>query len=380
MTSSAELLTLYAPPERAPDTQLQRQTALFADALQVACLDAVPDIVTILNQQRQIVFANRSLVEFLGLQHREEVYGQRPGEALNCEHSFAMSAGCGTSEFCRDCGAAHAMLAGLEGRPDVQECRITRRDTGEALDLRVRSTPLQVEDERFTFFSITDISHEKRRQALERIFFHDILNTAGGLKGFVELLQESDPDELDELTDIVHRLSRELIDEIQGQKNLSAAESGELCVEPAPTGSLEILRDAIHLYRNHEIARSRHLRLDENARDVSFVSDPTLLRRVVGNLVKNGLEASVPGSTVTLGCAEREATVELWVHNPGVIPRPVQMQIFQRSFSTKGTGRGLGTYSIKLLTEKYLKGQVSFTTSDEEGTTFTLSYPLSLED
>lgn len=41
------------------------------------------------------------------------------------------------------------------------------------------------------------------------------------------------------------------------------------------------------------------------------------------------------------------------------MPRTSQLQIFQRSFSTKGKGRGLGTYSIKLLTERYLKGTAS---------------------
>jgi PAS domain-containing protein len=376
--TSAELITLYAPAERAPDAELQRQAELFADPLQVACLDAVPDIVTILNQQRQIVFANRSLVESLGLEHREEVYGQRPGEALGCEHSFAMKAGCGTSEFCRDCGAVHAILAGLEGKREVQECRITRSDSGEALDLRVWTTPLQVDGEPFTFFTLADIGHEKRRRVLERIFFHDILNTAGGLKGFVELLQESDPDELDELTDIVHRLSRELIEEIQGQKTLSAAESGDLEAESTPIRSLELLQDVLDLYRNHEVAENRHLRLDANIPNIPFISDPGLLRRVIGNLVKNGLEACAPGSTITLGCTKREGRIEFRVHNPGVIPRSVQLQIFQRSFSTKGAGRGLGTYSIRLLTEKYLKGNVSFTTSPEEGTTFTVSYPLFL--
>jgi signal transduction histidine kinase len=57
------------------------------------------------------------------------------------------------------------------------------------------------------------------------------------------------------------------------------------------------------------------------------------------------------------------------------MPRHVQQQLFQRSFSTKGGGRGLGTYSIKLLSERYLKGDVSFVSSQAEGTTFTVRFP-----
>ena len=67
------------------------------------------------------------------------------------------------------------------------------------------------------------------------------------------------------------------------------------------------------------------------------------------------------------------------VHNPGVMPVSVQHQIFQRSFSTKeGQGRGVGTYSIRLFTERYLGGQVTFESRAPEGTTFTVRVPREL--
>ncbi len=109
---------------------------------------------------------------------------------------------------------------------------------------------------------------------------------------------------------------------------------------------------------------------------VIFENDFTLLGRVLGNLVKNALEASTPGQTVTLLCLQEDDRVAFHVHNVTVIPRHVQQQLFQRSFSTKGNGRGLGTYSIKLLSERYLKGEVSFTSSPSHGTTFTVRFPL----
>ena len=96
-------------------------------------------------------------------------------------------------------------------------------------------------------------------------------------------------------------------------------------------------------------------------------------------MLKNALEASRPGETVTLGCEEVEGKIRFWVHNAGFIPPAAQLQIFQRSSSTKGEGRGVGTHSKRLLSERYLKGSVSFTTSQENGTVFTASYPLALE-
>lgn len=64
------------------------------------------------------------------------------------------------------------------------------------------------------------------------------------------------------------------------------------------------------------------------------------------------------------------------VHNPGVMPLEVQHQLFQRVVSTKKAGHGLGTYSMKLLTERYLSGTISFTSVPAEGTAFTVRYPL----
>ena len=93
-------------------------------------------------------------------------------------------------------------------------------------------------------------------------------------------------------------------------------------------------------------------------------------------MVKNGIEGSIPGERVTMGCGAEGELVAFWVQNPTYMPEKVRLQVFNRSFSTKGTNRGLGTYSMKFLTERYLGGDISFTSSEEAGTTFTARYPL----
>jgi len=68
----------------------------------------------------------------------------------------------------------------------------------------------------------------------------------------------------------------------------------------------------------------------------------------------------------------------LWVRNPTVMPRDVQLQVFQRSFTTKGSGRGLGTYSMKLLADRFLNGKVSFTSVAGIGTEFRITIPAAI--
>jgi len=82
---------------------------------------------------------------------------------------------------------------------------------------------------------------------------------------------------------------------------------------------------------------------------------------------------------VTLNSQSDGDNVIFSVHNETVMPQDVQWQIFSRSFSTKGKGRGMGTYAMKLLTEKYLSGKVYFESEKGSGTTFFLEMPAKLQ-
>ena len=371
--------TQFAPAERLFPEEIQTQSAFFSTLPYLRQLaDGLPTVFLALNTHRQIVFGNQALADLAGRKRPEDLYGLRPGEALHCIHSDETEGGCGTTEFCKTCGAARAILAAIGGRKNVQECRITTHD-GQSLDLRAVAAPL-MDGNGFVSFAVEDISHEKRRRALERIFFHDVLNTAGGVQGLTELLKEEpDPREAGELIDMIRTGAHTLIEEINAQKALSAAETGDLVVEPETVRSDDLLKEVIGLYENHLASKERRIMLHPDTQPIEFTSDRTLVSRVLGNMTKNALEASSAGQTVTLVARRREDGVELSVHNPGLMPRDSQLQVFQRSFSTKGKGRGLGTYSIKLLTERYLKGRASFTSTEDEGTTFFISLPMQLD-
>jgi signal transduction histidine kinase len=267
-----------------------------------------------------------------------------------------------------------SILASLEGKKSVEECRLTRMVNmqTEAFDLLVYSVPFIYKNQKYCICSIADISHEKRRRALERIFFHDVINAAGGLEGLADLLESEAPAQIRNDLNMLKTGLRGLLEEIFAQRELASAESHELPVTMADIQSMDIMNQVIGTYANHEIAKDKKLRVDAASASVNFQSDPTLLRRVLGNLIKNALEASQPGDTVTIGCTADRKSLSFWVHNPTVMPREVQLQVFNRSFSTKGGGRGLGTYSVKLLTENYLRGAVSFSSEAGKGTRFTV--------
>ena len=371
------LETEFAPAERASQHEVCRHfDALSATPLLQDLMRAIPNIVLILNQKRQIVFANERLLEQFQLQEVREALGQRPGELLDCVHASETEGGCGTTRFCRHCGAVRAILQAQKGHMDVQECRILQSD-GKALDLRVWATPLTFNGENFVIFAVTNIEDEKRRAMLERTFFHDILNTAGIIRGAVELLPTAEEAETTEqLQGMLLSATRRLIGEIEMQNELVAAEQGDLQLAYENIEARAFLHELARIYATHKVANKKHIAVTPVAEEIVVQSDPRMLARVLGNLIKNALEASQPGETVTLHCARVGDAVRFAVHNPSVMPPAVQEQVFQRSFSTKGKGRGIGTYSIKLLTEHYLHGRVAFRSKPGEGTTFMVTYPL----
>lgn len=372
--------THFAPPERLKkEDALAQYKAVSSYEFVREIFDALPYIAIIVNKERQVVFSNGVLLEMFGISDITEAVGLRPGELVGCIHHDETEFGCGTSASCRYCDAIRAVLESWERKEKVsREARITSVINGREVhfDLLVTSTPFEKDGNEFAIVSISDIGDEKRRRSLERVFFHDIINTAGGLKGLMDLITRAkDPAKVEELFPIAYDVSEMLIDEILAQKDLLAAENNDLTVMKKSANSLKVARRAVEQIMHHPVSRKKTITIDPDSESVDFTTDENLLKRVLVNMLKNALEASSTGEEIVIGCRSRNETVKFAVSNPGHIPPDVQAQLFQRSFSTKGKNRGIGTYSMKLFTEDYLGGELSFTSSKENGTSFVASIP-----
>ena len=368
-------LTEFAPAARLDKESVKRQAKrIIKTPLLSRHLDIIPDTILILNEQRQIVFANKSATSTLGVSKREDLYGLRPGEALNCTHANESEHGCGTTSFCRNCGAIKSILSALKENQAVQECHITTNGGSLPFDFRITTSPYFFADELFVVFVIVDISNEKRREVLERIFFHDVNNTLNVLLSTVEIMPPHTTPKENELAQEISTSVHMLVNEIGAQQSLLLAEDGNLALNPEELHSLKLLTKITSVYRHHACAQGRNILIDVHAVDTAFICDKTHLSRVIGNMLKNALEASSPGESITAGCElNKNGQIRFWVQNSQYISQSVRNQIFNRSFSTKGKGRGIGTYSMKILGERYLKGSVGFTSTPDEGTTFSIT-------
>jgi hypothetical protein len=343
--------------------------------------DLDPNPLVVLGQDRRILYANVAARALSTPHNGERIEGLKLGEILRCVHSQEPE-GCGDTPACLYCGANLAIRLGLGGTPKTEECRITASTDGgdSSLEYSIHSRPVEWKGEPAVFCALNDISHEKRRRVLERTFFHDILNTAGSVKSLSEILllerQEMGCEEQAELLKMMRDSCDVMLDEIRSQQLLLAAESGQLTTDWKRIAAADCMADAVMVASHWSSAIAKSIVPAYPAKSMMFLSDPVLLGRVLMNLLKNALEATPDGGEVRLDFHIAGDRVEFSVWNAGAVPDAIRSQIFQRSFSTKGTGRGTGTYSVRLFTEGYLTGKVSFASNQRDGTTFTVSLPL----
>lgn len=380
------MTTKYASAERLGNEEILKQHALIGSHHYFQELfNSVNSVACILNDQRQIVYANDNLLKKLEINSMEEVLGIRPGEAIACKHAFSQRTGCGTSEHCMVCGVVKAILKCQQNRIAVEEeARLTIHgiDEDKNLDILAHARPLHLEGVFFIVLSLEDISDKKRKENLEKVFFHDIQNVAGGLNGLMSLVQKMpDKNEAKDMIELSLNLSHELLEEIRYFQHFSMAEMGKLDLILSKFQVLRTLQETINNIKFHKVALEKTVLLQEIQDAEIIESDKSILKRVLINMLKNALEATPKGGIVNIGAKliDEGKNVRFFVNNQMEMDQMVKLQVFQRSFSTKGKNRGIGTYSIKLFTEKYLRGTASFISNAEIGTTFYIDIPVNWE-
>ena len=369
--------THFASASRSTDDEILKENEhLSSQVLFNEIFGAMGGMNAVIDNNRQIVYANNEFLALFGLNTVEPILGKRPGEVISCLHSGELPAGCGTSLACTYCGAVNAILESqITGMKSIKESHISTiaDEKLKSWDLKITSSPIELEGSIYYIFTVQDISDEKRRKALEGIFFHDLLNSAGGLNGLLSILKKgTKPEETPELISLSEEASRDILEEIIIHRQIRAAEDGDLLVKTEMINSIELLESTVSKIRSHEVGQNRKVIIHDRSVNIDFKTDKILIRRVITNLIKNALEATGLNGSVEVGAKHEADKILLWVRNEGVIRMDVQMQLFQRSFSTKAKNRGIGTYSIKLLTENYLNGKVSFVSNEKEGTIFTV--------
>lgn len=163
--------------------------------------------------------------------------------------------------------------------------------------------------------------------------------------------------------------------------NVIKMERGEYMLNPASVDMLQLLYQI--LSDMYGLMATKHLNCHVYLNGVApaegdvymLLGERLLFYTMLANLLKNAMEASDEYGDVTVFLDESPQERTIRIHNSGCIPESIRDVFFEKYItSNKKLGTGLGTYSARLMA-KTQKGSISFTTSEAEGTTVTVSFP-----
>jgi len=374
------LPTYFASAKRATSSELQRSMELACmNPVIEGVLRSVGGMVAVLNEHRQILTVNDGLLRMIGMDEGGAILGLRLGEVLRCEHAREMPGGCGTSRYCSSCGTAVAIVASLnEGTTAERKCVLTvnRNGRSEDLCLSVRAHPMQLEDRRLVLLFLQDITIHEWRASLERVFFHDMNNMLQGMVGTSFMMESLDDRELRKMVKPLQLMMSRLAKEVRIEGVLAGRDPHYYRPEIQSVAIPLIFEEVKSVFFSHPVSNAKRFQVKDPAPGLQVRTDPSLLSRILTNMLTNAFEATEKDGEVRLAVETENGSVSFTVWNRASMPDAVALRIFQRHFSTKeGSGSGFGTYSMKFFGEDILGGKMVFTTSKEEGTLFKFTLP-----
>lgn len=199
---------------------------------------------------------------------------------------------------------------------------------------------------------------------------HEIKNPLASLKMGLHLL-ERDGVDLSRLRRIQWDLRR--IDDLVSSL-LHYTHDGE-AEQPEMVDLRRLTRDSVEDLRS--LASSRGIRIVERypAEDALALGNPSRLRLVVSNLLRNALDAVTEDGCIEIGIRLDDTHLELMLRDTGRgIPAEDREHVFKLGFSTKPDGTGLGLALARREIDR-LNGRIEVLPGLERGTTLRVILP-----
>jgi two-component system sensor histidine kinase PilS (NtrC family) len=281
---------------------------------------------------------------------------------------------------------------GPRGLPMPRPEMVFRRSDGAEIFLGFSSSPMKdaggaVIGTVVIFQDLTPVKQmEERIRIADRLagvgelaagLAHEIRNPLASITGSSQMLRET-PD--------LAKTSRTLLDIIERESTRLnvlitdfLAYAGPKLKNVGPVNVTGLAAEIVEAVRAGE-AREKGVAVEDlAARDLHVEGDAEQLRQVFWNLVRNAVQATPPGGSVTVDIhpqnRHRQNYVAVTVSDTGVgIPPDIVGKIFNPFFTSKAEGTGLGL-SISQRIVHYHRGFIEVRSSPGTGTVFTVFLP-----
>ncbi len=264
-----------------------------------------------------------------------------------------------------------------------------RRSDGTMFPVLFAVSPLTQAENMFgAIIVLQDVTEERRVENMKTEFIslasHQLRTPLSAIRWYVELFQDEqktlNETQLSYLKEIDTGLGRmnELLETLFSAATLEGEAVKPTMQEVDATVLLhDIEKDCQTMARDTGVSCALALPQEK----IVLSSDPTLLRIVFQTLLSNAVKYTPKGKNIAIALEDTKDRVIFSVKDEGIgIPEAEQKRVFERFFRAKNVqklvtdGTGLGLYICKSIVEK-LGGEISFTSTENVGTTFTVSFP-----
>lgn len=213
---------------------------------------------------------------------------------------------------------------------------------------------------------------------------HELRTPLNAIIGFSELLIEKLYGELNdkqlEFLDDIHSSADHLLDMINRILDISKIEAGKLQLNIELVSLNEIVNQVEVSFRPTYSKKNLDFFVKGLDTETLIYADPARLKEILMNLVSNAIKYTNAGA-VTIECNQTDNNIEISIIDTGIgIAKKDHDRVFKEferienelSQATQGTGLGLS------LTKRLVNlhgGNISFTSEQEKGSTFTFTIP-----
>jgi PAS domain S-box-containing protein len=215
---------------------------------------------------------------------------------------------------------------------------------------------------------------------------HQLRTPLSAVKWFTEMLIKGDAGDLEgDQIQFVQNISDSndrMISLVNSLLNISRIESGRIIIEPEKISLVHLSKDIVKELRPRIQTKKLNVFVTGAADLPDADLDPGLTHEVIMNLMTNAIKYTPEGGKIEVSVVTKGDQIVLSVKDTGFgIPEAEHSRVFERFFraeniiSKEPDGTGLGLYLIKAIVDASM-GKISFESVENEGTTFSVSFPI----
>jgi len=215
---------------------------------------------------------------------------------------------------------------------------------------------------------------------------HELRSPLTSIEGYVEMLAEGEggpvTGEQRKMLDVVDHSAVRLRNLIEDVFTLSKLESAAFTTVLRPVELAEVITAAADELQPEMARHELTLTCDCPPDGLAVEGDAGQLGRVLVNLLSNAVKFTPGGGRITVTAAAAEGSAVITVADTGIgIPARDQQQLFTRFFRASNAvqqsipGTGLGLAIVRTIVTNH-GGQITLTSHEGQGTTFTIRIPL----